>query len=267
MRFISTAILAGAVLATTTCDAHDTWVQTNTSVVRVGDCVHVDLMLGNHGNHHRDFKLASKIDPAQAALEIIAPDGSRQDLKSQLDDVGLAPKEAFLTTRFVPTQTGCYLAVSASDRVVSHGRPIRSIRSAKAYFAAVDRLSEIPTTFPESTRVLGHPIELIPESNPVTTLGPHQPFAVRLMYKGKPLADNRVSFIPRGESLKGEFDAMYERKTDSAGRATFTPEKGNYYLIVSRVIADDEKSAEYEGTQYAATLVVHVPEIPYVSVK
>jgi len=40
--------------------AHDTWVQTNTNLIRSGDAVHVDLMLGNHGNDHRDFKLASK---------------------------------------------------------------------------------------------------------------------------------------------------------------------------------------------------------------
>ncbi|MGZ3489481.1 MAG: DUF4198 domain-containing protein, partial [Isosphaeraceae bacterium] len=29
--------------------AHDTWVQTNSSIVRTGDVVHIDLMLGNHG--------------------------------------------------------------------------------------------------------------------------------------------------------------------------------------------------------------------------
>ena len=45
--------------------AHDTWVQTNTPLIRVGDAVHIDLMLGNHGNDHRDFKLASKVDPAE----------------------------------------------------------------------------------------------------------------------------------------------------------------------------------------------------------
>lgn len=48
--------------------AHDTWVETNTSVVRTGDVVHVDLKLGNHGNEHRDFKLASKI-----SLDITRP--------------------------------------------------------------------------------------------------------------------------------------------------------------------------------------------------
>ncbi len=33
-------------------------VQTPSLVIRQGDFVYVDLMLGNHGNDHRDFKLA-----------------------------------------------------------------------------------------------------------------------------------------------------------------------------------------------------------------
>ena len=29
--------------------AHDTWLQTNANLVRVGEVVHIDLLLGNHG--------------------------------------------------------------------------------------------------------------------------------------------------------------------------------------------------------------------------
>src|SRR5262245_3603848 len=89
-------LLGGAVAA----GAHDTWVQINTNVVRVGDNVHVDLMLGNHGNDHRDFKLAGKVDPAGCTLEVLAPDGKRYDLKDRLIDVGYVPKEGYWTTKF-----------------------------------------------------------------------------------------------------------------------------------------------------------------------
>ena len=47
-------------------NAHDTWVEVNSAEVRLGQVVHVDLKLGNHGNNHRDFKLASKITLALA---------------------------------------------------------------------------------------------------------------------------------------------------------------------------------------------------------
>ena len=59
-----------------TLQAHDLWLQTNTTVVRTGDVVHIDCMLGNHGNDHRDFKLAGKpgIETIKN-LEVILPDG------------------------------------------------------------------------------------------------------------------------------------------------------------------------------------------------
>ena len=64
------SLLAGlaAVLAAGSASAHDPWVQTNTNLVRTGDAVHIDLMLGNHGNDHRDFKLASKFSPEMARI-------------------------------------------------------------------------------------------------------------------------------------------------------------------------------------------------------
>src|SRR5215475_4223718 len=108
--------------------AHDSWVQTNANIVRPGDNVHIDLMLGNHGNDHRDFKLAGKLDLAGATLAVIAPDGKRFDLKDRLADLGYAPKEGYWTTRFTASQPGLYLVAHTSDKVVSYA-PTRSIKS------------------------------------------------------------------------------------------------------------------------------------------
>ena len=71
----SVPILLGALAAVLPARAHDIWVQTNTNLIRTGDAVHVDLMLGNHGNDHRDFKLASKPDLDKATLTVTGPDG------------------------------------------------------------------------------------------------------------------------------------------------------------------------------------------------
>src|SRR5687768_17133363 len=89
---------------------HDTWVQTNTNVYRVGDVVHVDLLLGNHGNEHRDFKVAGKpsLEDKDATLEVVGPDGKRTDLKAAATDQGLGPKEGFQTARFTPAAAGLY---------------------------------------------------------------------------------------------------------------------------------------------------------------
>src|SRR5262245_52370004 len=102
--------------------AHDTWLETNTNLIRTGDAIYVDLRLGNHGNEHRDFKLASKLTLDHATLDVILPDDSRVDLKPDLVDVGYTPKEGYWTGRFVATQPGLYMAAHSMDSVVNHGR-------------------------------------------------------------------------------------------------------------------------------------------------
>src|SRR5436853_56275 len=137
IRRLTFASLAFTLLASlaATAAAHDTWIQTNSNLYRPGDVVHVDLLLGNHGNDHRDFKLAGK---------------------------------------------------------------------------SLDKVSKANPGFDKPQ---GHAMELIPLTNPVTPMGPGVPVSVQVIYKGKPMAKARVSFIPRGTTLKAEFDSQYERMT------------------------------------------------------
>jgi uncharacterized GH25 family protein len=240
--------------------AHDTWVQTNTNLVRAGDNVTIDLMLGNHGNDHRDFKLASKVDPASVTLEILAPDGKRYDLKDRLVDVGYTPKEGYWTTRFAAAQPGLYLVASSSDKVVSYA-PERSVKSAKTFFFVSRSLDKVTPENGVFDRPLGHALELVPEKNPVLPMGPGTPIKVRLLYKGKPLANAQVSFIPRGETLTEAFDKRYERMTDEQGRASFTPTEGNTYLVVAHRKEPEESGKGYDSTKYSATLTIFVPQV------
>ena len=61
--------------------AHDTWLQVSAQAVRPDDVVHVDLFLGNHGNDHRDFKIAGKVGSLDGVqLEVIGPDGRKTEI-------------------------------------------------------------------------------------------------------------------------------------------------------------------------------------------
>jgi uncharacterized GH25 family protein len=240
--------------------AHDTWVETNTNVVRTGDAVYVDLRLGNHGNDHRDFKLASKVDPTGTTLEVLSPDGPAYDLMPTLIDVGYAPKEGYWTAKFVPGKPGLHLVSHSLDRVVNHGRPERSVKSGKTFFVVSDSLDHVPVENPGFDRPLGHALELVPTANPVTPMGPGQRIAVRLLFNGEPLAGGRVSFVPRSESLSAGFDDRYERTTDADGLASFEPKTGDRYLVVAHH-KTGETGDGYEQTSYSATLTVLVPEI------
>jgi uncharacterized GH25 family protein len=241
--------------------AHDTWVQTNTNLIRTGDAVHVDLMLGNHGNDHRDFKLASKFDPSAGTLDVLSPDGKSYDLKERLVDLGYAPKEGFHSAKFAAAKPGIYTVAHTSDRVVNHGgKPTRAIRSAKAYFLVSPSLDKVRKDWTGSEKPLGHALELVPEASPVAPMGPGTPIKIKALFKGKPLAGVKVSFIPRGETLAESFDKKYERNTDEQGRASFTPTTGNYYLVVVHHKEATPEKAEYDSIGYAATLTIFVPE-------
>jgi uncharacterized GH25 family protein len=255
-------ILMTAALATASpVVAHDTWVQTNVAIIRTGDAIHIDLMLGNHGNSHRDFKLASKVDAESAALAVTGPDGKSYDLKPSLIDLGYTPKEGFHSAKFAAAKPGLYSIAHIMDKIVNHGKPVRSIRSAKAFFLVSPTLDSVRRDWSGFGKPLGHELELVPEVSPVAPMGPGTAIKVRVLFHGKPLADARVSFIPRGEVLAEGFDKTYERKTDADGRAAFTPKTGNYYLIVVHHAEAAPAKADYESIAFTATLTVLVPEI------
>lgn len=257
-------LLGGTLLASSfvcgAAQAHDTWVQTNTNVVRIGDAVHIDLMLGNHGNNHRDFKLAGKVDLSVSTLQVIDPKGKKYDLQSQLFDVGYTPNEGFWTTKFVAAKPGIYTVVQTFDKVMSYA-PVRDIKSAKTFFLASKSLDQ-PGLFSSGfDRRLGFPFELVAESNPIAPMGPGIPLTLRLFYRNKPLPNVKISFIPQGETLKDGFDARYEQRTNVNGRVRFTPTSANYYLIAAHYEAPNEKGKGYDGTNYSATMTLYVPQI------
>ncbi|HEX4143334.1 MAG TPA: DUF4198 domain-containing protein [Pirellulales bacterium] len=251
-------LLAGLLIGGTAA-AHDTWVQTNANIIRVGDAAYVDLLLGNHGNDHRDFKLAGKADLEASTLEIVLPNGRRLDVKPGLADQGYAPSEGFWSTRFVAAEPGLYTVSHTYDKVVSYA-PVRAIKSAKTCFVASRSLDDVPRDAGGFDRPLGHSLELVPTTHPVTPMGPGVPLGVRLLYRDKPLAGARVSFVPRGTTLADGFDPKFERTTDAQGEVRFTPNDGNYYLVVAHHEQPDERGPNYERTKYSATLVVLVPQ-------
>lgn len=241
---------------------HDTWLETNTPLVRVGDAVQIDLKLGNHGNGHRDFKLAGRVSLDWVSAEIVAPSGKRHDIKPRLRATALAEKEGYWSGMVTQDEPGVYCALQQLDRVMKHGKMVRGVRVAKTYFRAspsLDRPSADTAVFARPTKAA---VEFVPETDLTVQLGVGRPIPVRLLLHGKPLAGATVSFIPRGHTLKPEFDPEFERRTDREGRATFTPNSANVYLLVAHHQANDEKTAEYEYTHYATTLTVRVPATP-----
>jgi uncharacterized GH25 family protein len=238
--------------------AHDTWLEATPRLVRPGDVVHVGLFLGNHGNDHRDFKIASKVGALdEVQIKAVGPDGRTTDLVPDMVDLGYAPKEGFWSGRFVPAAEGLH-CVGHFRQGVRHGA--LGFKGGKTYFLASESLDKPATPQGPLPGPLGHPLEFVLESHPVLGCGPDKPIAVKLLFKGRPLAGQVVSFIPRGTTLAAGFDAAHERRTDAEGRCRYTPTEGNVILVVTHLVKPDEKGEGFEKTAYAATLVIDVPQ-------
>lgn len=250
--------LLAALLLTQAADAHDAWLQANTRMVHTGNMVHVDLMFGNHGNDHRDFKVTRKAPLDGATLTLIRPDGGEYDMLRSVVDTGYSPEEGFWTTRVITSDPGTYIMAYTVDRTV-HYAPKRTVKSAKTLFVATESLDQAPVQMEGHDRALGHPLEIVPVHHPIVPAGPGIDVKVQLLFEGEPLADHRVSFIPRGTRLEDGFDERYERMTDEEGYATFNPAFGNYYLIVAHK-ETDESGEGYDTTAYSATLAVQIPQ-------
>lgn len=237
--------------------AHDIWIEPSGNLVRSGDWLSLSLMLGNHGNHHRDFRLASKVSAGDQNLSVYGPKGLKLDLTPSLIDNGYTPQEGFWSARFQPDAPGLYMAVSTFDKVMSYA-PVRDVKCAKTFFVVSPSLDQVPESNPGFDRVLGQPLEIVPLANPVTPFGAGSVLRVKVLYKGKPLAGTKVSFIPKGSELKGDLDPRYEKNTDASGVAELTLKEANSYLIAAHFTDPTAKGKGYESIGYSATLCVLV---------
>lgn len=243
------AILALALTAMAA--AHDTWVEVNVPQTPLRQPVYVDLKLGNHGNEHRDFKLASKIPLEGSTLEWRKPDGTVVDLKPELIDQGFEAKEGYWTARIVPEAGGIHGIIHTYDAIVSYA-PKRVIKSGKTY------LRVGAETGAQCSQAVGHPLEIVPLEDPTAKVA-GETLKVAVIYKGQLLKDAVVSCVPSGATLKEGFDPEHEAKTDDKGEAELPLPEANRYLVVVHQAAPEETGDGYgAGTSYAATLTLAV---------
>ncbi len=247
------------ILSVTSAFGHDTWVESGSLLNRVSDPVYVDLKLGNHGNSHRDFKLASKITLKPCTLSLLRPDGQTVDLKGQLFDAGYAPKEGYWSTRYIPTEAGVHGVYHTLDTL--HGET-RALKTAKTVFLSA-RAQGMKTYVEPSDlnyvdRPLGFGLELVLKT-PVGGIAAGNEMTLELRLHGLAVEGIVVSFVPKGKQLAEGFDSDYERHTDANGIVRFTPGEAETYLIVAHLAAPMETGEGYTKTHYSATFVLAIP--------
>jgi uncharacterized GH25 family protein len=235
--------------------AHDTWLEAGARSVPIGEYTHVSLMLGNHGNDHRDFKLASKISLDPCKVWVVTPPGQVEDLKPRLIDMGSAPKEGYWTVRYQFSVPGVHHFIHTLDTL--HGTT-RAIKSAKTFVEATagGGVGDIPGDADRSHRF---GLELVLRG-PISAVRVGEPLEVQVVRSGTPLADATVTFIPRGVSLAEGFDEQYQRISDPQGMVRFVPAQANIFLVVVHHLAAEEQGDGFDRTHYSAAMVLQVPD-------
>jgi uncharacterized GH25 family protein len=245
--------------------AHDGWVEV-ASIVERGQPVTISLMLGNHSNEHKSYRLAGKWNPKFTKLMVIEPSGKVNDLTGSLVDLGedaenTGPKgpKGFHIAAFTPKEEGVHTVVARQEEVAQHGDgpKFRGVRSARGAFTALrtPRVAEAKKSSGFARTVdIENLMEIVPVSNPLGVTQ-NAPVTFQVRYKGKGFANQNVSIVGR---LEGPA-SVQEFTTDEKGQVTFTAGRPDTYLVRVKFEERNERSeGQYDLSAYEATYVFQV---------
>ena len=252
--------------STATVLAHDGWIEVP-ALVEKGQPVTIALMLGNHTNEHKSYRLAGKWNPKYTKLTVIEPSGKVNDITASLIDLGedeekTGPKgpKGFYIATFTPKEEGAHLVIARQEEMAQHGDGprFRGVRSARAAFASLrnPRVAEGKKTngFGGSTFAIDNVMEIIPVSNPLG-ITQNDPVTLELRYKGNPFVSQTVTVVGR---INGSA-SVQDLTTDEKGRVRLTAGAADFYLTRAKFDERSErKEGQYDLSSYEATYVFQV---------
>lgn len=244
--------------------AHDGWIEVS-PIVEKGQPVTIALMLGNHSNEHRSYRLAGKWDPKLTKLTVIEPSGKLNDITGTLVDLGeddekTGPKgpKGFHIATFTPKAEGVHIVLAREEQIQQHDGPkFRSVRSARTAFGAFrnPRLMEAKkiTGF-DRTVAIENLLEIVPTSNPLGIIE-GGPVTFEVLYKGKPFPNQQVAVVRR---IDGPASAQ-EFITNEKGTISFKAGTADVYLVRLKFDERTERSeGQFDLSSYGATYVFQV---------
>jgi uncharacterized GH25 family protein len=236
--------------------AHDGWTQTSAPIVETGEVAFVDILMGNHSNEHRSYRIDGQFS-TNSNVFVTTPAGQKVDITSTRFYTGEPDStnkvnNGFIAS-FVAQSPGTYIVTAESDGTrTSSGVTTRTLRNAKSFVAAAD-LPVVARVKPLTgfSRVINSDrAELIPLFNPAS-LTAGQNVSVKLLLKGSPLADTEVSIVRR--SINTEVQTV---KTNADGIASFSIGAADYYLFRSKPVTTEAEEGKYTGINYETTMSV-----------
>jgi uncharacterized GH25 family protein len=239
--------------------AHDGWTQTNAPIIEAGEVSYVDILLGNHSNEHRSYRIDGQFS-TNSTVNVTTPAGQKVDITSTRFYTGEPDSTNKLNNGFVASftasQYGAYIITAESESIRSSaGQPAsRTLRNAKSFVAALDipSIARAQQLSGFSKVINKDRAELIPQFNPAAVIT-NQEVSVHLLLKGAPLADTEVSLIRR--SINTDPQTI---KTDANGVAKFKVGAADYYLFRAKPSTTEADGDKYASTNYETTMTIKV---------
>ena len=237
--------------------AHDGWTQTNAPIVARGETVYVDLLFGNHSNEHQSYRIDGQWSVDTSKVFVTNAAGKKTDITASRFYTGepataeVPAKNNGFIASFVSQSLGMMVVTAEGDSVYKGSKSAsRTFRSAKSFVAVSDvpLLQRVASLTRFQQTVTPDRAELVPLFNPVATK-PFQEVQLVATFKGKPLANAEVSVIRRGNNTQ-----PIKKKTDEQGKISFTTGPADYYLVRLKTTTQEQKSGEYDTTNYEATM-------------
>ncbi len=260
------ALTVVLLVAGTAC-AHEFWIEPASFTPRAGDSVAVRLLVGGAGERDElprrsDHLLRFEALGPGGVVPVVgrlgrAPAGLLQPALAGLWVVTYQGRHTFLELPAEKFES--YLQEEALSRVIedrvrrneslSAGRESYA-RYAKSLVNVRGAESSGPQQF---DREIGLPIELVPETDP-RTWSDGDPFAVRLLYDGQPLADQQIKLIHLRDS-----GLRIVARTDADGRVELLFPQSGPWLAATVFMRRAPQEVEGDWESFWGSLTFELP--------
>lgn len=254
---LTVTMLIGAIPAS----AHMGWTQTNTPIVAMGDNAYVELLVGNHTNEHRSYRVDANWGSMKHNTYVFTPSGEKVDISGTEFYTGEndpSVKNSNINNEYIASfnaqEPGAYIISSQGESIASYsGYPALTKRSAKSFVAVSDIVAQqrVQSLKGFQRQVSPDRAEWIPLFNPAA-VKPGQTLKAQYLVRGVPMADVHVNVIRR--STKEALDLT----TDKDGVVTYTAGAADYYLVAAKPEVKEKVEGQYDAINFEATMTYAV---------
>ena len=250
--------------------AHDFWLEPSSFRAPLGQKLQLELLVGERFSGERVLRDESRILAFVAASGTNAPekvlgfDGKTPAGIFRAKAAGLllvGYQSNAKPIEIEPAKFDSYLREEGLDAAAAErqrrgetgkGREVYA-RCAKSLVVVQ---GETPLTAEQWTgwdRVLGLPLEIVPEANPCL-LAKDAALGVRVLFQGKPLENALVGCMPRQDPSQ-----EVRLRTDAEGRARFQPKLGGVHLLRTVHMIRAPDGADHDWESQWASLTFEAP--------